>query len=162
MKKGAKQVVKQEVVIDSNEDKLKKSFELFDENGNGKMNAKEIREAMINIGYDVNNPTMYQLAAELDTPSNDKNGGASFEDFVATVNERIPAKETDEHLRKVYNLFLENPDDKTTSLLSIKRVAEELGENIEEAELKSMLTKASKAGAELTFEDFVDIMRTNP
>ncbi len=162
MKQGKKQAVKQEVVNDSNEDKLKKAFELFDENGNGKMNAKEIREAMLNIGYEEKNPVNFNIASELDTPSNDKNGGASFEDFVTVVNEKIPSKETDEQLRKVYNLFLENPNDSTTSLSSIKRVADELGVTLEEDELKSMLKKSSKAGAELTFEDFVDIMRTNP
>ena len=56
------------------------------------------------------------------------------------------------------NLFLENPNDTTTTLASIKRVADELGENYEEAELNAMLLKASKAGPNLTFEDFVSIM----
>ena len=70
-------------------------------------------------------------------------------------------KETEEDLRKVYNLFLEDPSASTTTLASIKRVADELGENFEEAELNAMLVKASKAGPELTFEDFVAIMKSN-
>ena len=117
--------------------------------------------AMQNIGYDENNPEIYQLVAELDTPLNAKNGGASFDDFCKTVNSRIPEKETNEQLRKVYNLFLENPNDRTTTLASIKRVADELGENFSEEELNAMLNKASKAGPELTFDDFVTIMRFN-
>ena len=58
-------------------------------------------------------------------------------------------------------IFLDNPNDSTTSLASIKKVADELGENFEEAELQAMLNKASKSGAELTFDDFVTIMKTN-
>ena len=161
MKQGSKQVVKKEVVNESNEDAIKRAFELFDENGNGKINVREIRIAMQNIGYDENNPEIYQLVAELDTPLNAKNGGASFDDFCKTVNNRIPEKETNEQLMKVYNLFLENPNDRTTTLASIKRVADELGENFSEEELNAMLNKASKAGAELTFDDFVSIMRFN-
>ena len=161
MKQGSKQVVKQEEVVETNGEEIKKAFELFDQNGNGKIDVREIRNAMLNIGYDENNPEIYQLVAELDTPANAKNGGASFDDFCKTVNNRIPEKETNEQLRKVYNLFLDNPNDQTTTLASIKRVADELGENFDEAELNAMLTKASKAGAELTFDDFVTIMKSN-
>ena len=113
---------------------------------------------MQSIGYDEKNPLMYQIVTELDTPLYNKNGGVSFNDFCQTVNNRVPERETTEDLRKVYNLFLEDPTAKTTSLASIKRVADELGENYEEAELNAMLQKASKAGPNLTFEDFVEIM----
>ena len=67
-------------------------------------------------------------------------------------------KEKLEDLRRVFNLFLDDPNATTTSLQSIKKVAEELGENIDELELGAMLNKASKAGDKLTFEDFVAIM----
>ena len=159
MKQGSKQVVKQEVTVNQGGDEIQKAFELFDENGNGKINIREIKMAMQNIGYDETNPEIYQIVAELDTPSNAKNGGASFKDFCQTVNYRIPERETTEQLRKVYNLFLENPNDETTTLASIKRVADELGENFDENELNAMLTKASKHGAELTFSDFLSIMK---
>ena len=142
----------------SNNDEIKKAFELFDQNGTGKIDPKEIRLAMQSIGYDEKNPLMYQIITELDTPLYNKKGGVSFEDFCQTVNNRVPERETTEDLRKVYKLFLENPNDKTTTLASIKRVADELGENMEEAELNAMLLKASKAGPNLTFEDFVEIM----
>jgi Ca2+-binding EF-hand superfamily protein len=146
-------------VIKSSEggDDIKDAFELFDAN-DGKINAREIKEAMQNIGFDDNNPTIYQVMAELDNPRNKNAGGASFSDFCQAVNYRVPEKESTEELRKVFNLFLDDPNSNTTSLESIKRVADEIGENIEELELNAMLNKASKAGARLTFDDFVAIM----
>ena len=106
---------------------------------------------------------MKSTLSELDirAPHYNKAGGVNFNDFCQTVNNRIPERETTEDLRKVFNLFLDDPNDTTTSLASIKRVADELGENFEEAELNAMLTKASKSGANLTFEDFVSIMTGN-
>ena len=145
----------------SESEEILKAFELFDQNGTGKIDPKEIRLAMQSIGYDEKNPLMYQIVSELDTPLYNKKGGVSFNDFCQTVNNRVPERETTEDLRKVYNLFLENPNANTTTLASIKRVADELGENIEEAELNAMLLKASKAGPNLTFEDFVAIMTGN-
>ena len=146
-------------VIKSSEggDDIKDAFELFDAN-DGKINAREIKEAMQNIGFDDNNPTIYQVMTELDNPRNKNAGGASFSDFCQAVNYRVPEKESTEELRKVFNLFLDDPNSNTTSLESIKRVADEIGENIEELELNAMLNKASKAGARLTFDDFVAIM----
>ena len=147
--------------MSSGNDEISKAFELFDQNGTGKIDPKEIKLAMQSLGYDERNPLMYQIVAELDTPLNNKKGGVNFNDFCQTVNNRVPERETTEDLRKVYNLFLENPNDTTTTLASIKRVADELGENIEEAELNAMLLKASKSGPNLTFDEFVAIMTGN-
>ena len=161
--KGPSQVptkkVETKLVVSSNGDEIKETFELFDSN-DGKINAREIRGAMQSIGYDEKNPTVYEVITELDNPRSKNAGGATFNDFCQTVNYRVPEKETTEDLRRVFNLFLD-PNSNTTSLESIKRVADELGENIEELELNAMLNKASKAGANLTFDDFVAIMTGN-
>ena len=156
-KAQSKKVEVQRVTSSSDGGDIKDAFELFDAN-DGKINAREIKEGMQNIGFDDNNPTIYQVIAELDNPRNKNAGGASFSDFCQAVNYRVPEKETTEELRKVFNLFLDDPNSNTTSLESIKRVADEVGENIEELELNAMLNKASKAGARLTFDDFVAIM----
>ena len=148
-------------VVNSDGGDIKEAFELFDSNGDGKINVREIRGAMQSIGYDEKNPTVYEVITELDNPRSKNSGGATFNDFCQTVNYRVPEKETTEDLRKVFNLFLDDPNSDTTSLESIKRVADELGENIEEIELNAMLNKASKSGARLTFDDFVAITTGN-
>ena len=157
----SKKVEVQKDVVNSDGGDIKEAFELFDSNGDGKINVREIRGAMQSIGYDEKNPTVYEVITELDNPRSKNSGGATFNDFCQTVNYRVPEKETTEDLRKVFNLFLDDPNSNTTTLESIKRVADELGENIEEIELNAMLNKASKSGARLTFDDFVAIMTGN-
>ena len=139
-------------------EEIKEAFELFNVN-DGRINAREIKSAMQNIGFDEQNSNVYEVMTELDNPRNKNAGGATFKDFCQTVNNRVPQRETIEDLRRVFNLFLDNPNSKTTTLESIKKVADELGENIDELELGAMLNKASKSSPNLTFEDFIAIMR---
>ena len=148
----SKKVEVQKVIIKSEGDDIKDAFELFDANDR-KINTREIRTAMQNIGFDEKNPGVYEVITELDNPKNKNLGGVSFNDFCQTVNNRIPERETTEDLIRVFNLFLDDPNAITTSLQSIKKVTEELGENIDELELGAMLNKASKAGDKLIFED---------
>ena len=150
----------EKVIMSSGNDieEIKEAFELFNVN-DGRINAREIKSAMQNIGFDEQNSNAYEVMTELDNPRNKNAGGATFKDFCQTVNNRVPQRETIEDLRRVFNLFLDNPNSKTTTLESIKKVADELGENIDELELGAMLNKASKSSPNLTFEDFIAIMR---
>ena len=58
---------------------------------------------------------------ELDNPKSNSLGGASFNDFCQTVNNRIPERETTEDLRRLFNFFLDDPNATTTSSQSIKK-----------------------------------------
>ena len=73
----SKKVEAQKVIIKSEGDDIKDSFELFDAN-DGKINTREIRTAMQNIGFDEKNPGFYEVMTELDNPKNKSLGGASF------------------------------------------------------------------------------------
>ena len=154
---ASKKVEVKKVTTSGDGSEIQEAFELFDSN-DGKLNVREVRDAMLNIGYDEKNPVVYEVMTELDNTRTKNAGGATFNDFCQTVNYRVPEKESIEDLRNVFNLFLDDPNSDSTSLESIKRVADELGENIEEVELNAMLNKASKSGARLTFDDFVAIM----
>ena len=152
-----KKVEVKKVTTSGDGSEIQNAFELFDSN-DGKLNVREVRDGMLNIGYDEKNPVVYEVMTELDNTRSKNAGGATFNDFCQTVNYRVPEKETTEDLRNVFNLFLDDPNSDSTTLESIKRVADELGENIDEVELNAMLNKASKSGAKLTFDDFVAIM----
>lgn len=139
-------------------DKIKEAFNLFDTHGTGKANPKELKEAMNSLGFDKKNPTLYQLIADLDTPEVEKNKGVSFNDFVFAINAKYGDKKSKEGLRRIFDLYIEDPNRKTITFNSLKKIADYLGENMSNEEIKQLLEKTSKNGVELTFDEFFDIM----
>ena len=137
-------------------DEIKQAFDLFDTNQSGTIDAKELKSAMQSLGFDTKNPTIYQLIADLDTPSNAK--GISFDDFVEAINNKLGDKETKDGIQRIFNLFIDDPNQNSITLSSLRRIARELGEQMSSDELKDMLERASSSGSELTFEEFYDIM----
>ena len=157
MKKDLKKVEKPGLSTEE-VDEIKQAFDLFDTKGTGKIDPKELKAAMQSLGFGNKNPIIYQLIADLDTPDAEKNGGISFDDFVDAVNDKLGDKESKEGIRRIFDLFIDDPKANTITLTSLKKVSKELGENLSDEELKDMFERSSKNGVELTFEEFYDIM----
>ena len=87
-----------------------------------------------------------------------ENGGINFDDFVDAINDKLGDKESKEGIKRIFDLFIDDPNVDTITLRSLKKISKELGENMSDEELKDMLERASKNGVELTFEEFYDIM----
>ena len=139
-------------------DEIKQAFDLFDTNGTGIIDPKELKAAMQSLGFDSKNPTIFQLIADLDTPEASKNGGIDFDNFVEAINNKLGDKESKEGIRRIFDLFIDDPNSDTITLNSLKKIARELGENMTAEELKDMLERASSNGTELTFDEFYEIM----
>ena len=139
-------------------DEIRQAFDLFDTNGTGKIDPKELKAAMQSLGFDSKNPTIYTLIADLDTPEAAKNGGVNFDDFVGSINNKLGDKESKEGIHRIFELFIDDPNADTITLSSLKKIAQELGENMSAEELKDMLERASANGTELTFDEFYEIM----
>ena len=139
-------------------DEIKQAFDLFDTNGTGKIDPKELKAAMQSLGFDSKNPTIFQLIADLDTPEAAKNGGIDFDNFVEAINNKLGDKESKEGIRRIFDLFIDDPNSDTITRNSLKKIARELGENMTAEELKDMLERASSNGTELTFDEFYEIM----
>ena len=139
-------------------DEIKQAFDLFDTNGTGKIDPKELKAAMQSLGFDSKNPTIFQLIADLDTPEAAKNGGIDFDNFVEAINDKLGDKESKEGIRRIFDLFIDDHNSDTITLNSLKKIARELGENMTAEELKDMLERASSNGTELTFDEFYEIM----
>ena len=139
-------------------DEIKQAFDLFDTNGTGKIDPKELKAAMQSLGFDLKNPTIFQLIADLDTPEAAKNWGIDFDNFVEAINNKLGDKESKEGIRRIFDLLIDDPNSDTITLNSLKKIARELGENMTAEELKDMLERASSNGTELTFDEFYEIM----
>ena len=64
------------------------------------------------------------------------------------INNKLDDKESKEGIRRIFDLFIGDPNADTITLSSLKKISKELGENMNDEELKIMLERASKNGVE--------------
>ena len=151
---------KQNISIEENEE-LRQAFDLFDVKENGKIDPSEIKETMKILGFDIKNPTIYKIIEDLDTPDSKKNGGISFSEFSESMNKRLGDKESKEGVRRIFDLFVDDPNAEYIPLESLKKIAKELGDKSSDDELKDMIESASKNNGKLTFDEFYYIISKN-
>jgi Ca2+-binding EF-hand superfamily protein len=136
-------------------EELRQAFDLFDTNGNGKIDVKELRSAMQSLGFDTKNPTIYQMIQDIDKSSGTE---VDFDEFLNLMTSRLAGSDTKEDIQKIFDLF---DDDHTgyISLQNLKRVAAELGENMDDAELLEMIERADfDRDGQISPDEFFTIM----
>ncbi len=136
-------------------EELRQAFDLFDTDGNGTIDPKEVRAAMQSLGFEAKNQTIYQIIQDIDKNST---GEIDFDQFLDLMTRRLAGSDSKEDIQKIFDLF---DDDKTgyISLQNLKRVAQELGENMDDAELLEMIERAdSDQDGQISREDFYAIM----
>lgn len=133
-------------------EEIREAFNLFDTDGSGKIDPKELKAAMQSLGFENKNPTIYQMIADLEKEGQD----IDFEQFLDAITSKLGDKETRNGINKIFDLFAENQE--SVTLNNLKRVAKELGETMSAEELQEMLERAASNNAEITREDFYNIM----
>ncbi len=148
---------RQEISTEENED-LRQAFDLFDIKENGKIDPSEIKETMKQLGFDLKNPTIYNIIKDLDTEESKKNGGLSFSEFSEIIQKRLGDRDTKEGVRRIFDLFVDDEKAEYIPLESLKKVAKELGDKMSEDDLKDMIECATKNEGKLSFDDFYYII----
>lgn len=134
---------------------IKEAFDLFDTDGGGSIDPKELKEAMNSLGLEARNQTIYQMITDLDA---DNSGAIEFKEFLDLMTARMSDRDSKDDIKKVFRLFDEENCGYIT-LKSIRRVAKELGETMEDSELQEMIERADSHGdGHVSFDDFYNIM----
>ncbi|CEL97183.1 unnamed protein product [Vitrella brassicaformis CCMP3155] len=136
-------------------DEIREAFNLFDTDGSGTIDPKELKAAMQSLGFETKNPTIFQMIADLDR---DGSGAIDFDEFLDAICAKLGDKESRDGIQKIFALFDEDKTG-TITIKNLKRVAKELGETMTEEELREMIERADSNGdGEISFEDFYTIM----
>merc|ERR1711937_891177 len=96
-------------------DEIREAFSLFDSDASGMIDIRELKAMVTDV-------------------DNDGNGTIEFAEFLGMMTAKMGEKDTREDIEKVFKLF----DDDNTNKISFRnlaRVAEELGETIDDEEL---------------------------
>ena len=111
---------------------------------------------LIDCGYDKKNPVLFKVLSSLVQLQNEKNDGITFFDLIDTINKKLLDKNTDEALRNLYSIFVD--DTKTIRKESLKEICEEINKEYNDNNIKESLDKLMKYGNDLTYEEFASIV----
>merc|ERR1711935_820779 len=109
-------------------DEIREAFGLFDNDASGQIDVRELKAAMRALGFEIKNEELKKMVTDVD---NDGNGTIEFSEFLEMMTGKMGEKDSREDIEKVFKLF----DVDNTSRISFRnlaRVAEELGENIDD------------------------------
>ncbi|KAG7464947.1 hypothetical protein MATL_G00170990 [Megalops atlanticus] len=135
---------------------IREAFELFDTDGSGHIDVKELKVAMRALGFEPKKEEIKRMINEVDKEGT---GKIDFNDFLTVMTQKMAEKDSKEEILKAFRLF---DDDETgkISFRNLKRVAKELGENLTDEELQEMIDEADRDGdGEVSQQEFLRIMK---
>ena len=178
-------------LTDDQKQEIREAFDLFDTDGSGTIDAKELKVAMRALGFEPSKEEIRKLISQIDV---DGSGTVDFNEFLVMMTTKMGEwvgkgfciesshfstslayiyiyisthvstgeRDSREEMVKAFRLF---DDDETgkISFRNLKRVAMELGESITDEELQEMIDEADRDGdGEVSQDEFVRIMeKTN-
>merc|ERR1711998_688967 len=123
-------------------EEIREAFGLFDADASGMIDVRELKAAMRALGFEVKNEELKKMVSDV---YNDGNGTIEFGEFLEMMTGKMGEKDTREDIEKVFKLF-DDDDTNKISFRNLARVAEELGENIDDEELQDMINQADRDG----------------
>mmetsp|Transcript_4978 Transcript_4978/g.7495 ORF Transcript_4978/g.7495 Transcript_4978/m.7495 type:complete len:167 (+) Transcript_4978:2-502(+) len=124
---------------------VKEAFDLFDTDGSGVIEAKELKVALRALGIEPQKDEIKRLINEVDRSGKERDatGTIDFKEFLEIMTTKMSEKDNPEEIQKAFDLF-DKDDSGQISYENLREVAEELGENISEDELREMIFEACK------------------
>ena len=111
-------------------------------------------KVMKSVNFDKTNPILFDIICDLEG-----NEWCSWPKFAFHVYSSITDRNTDEGLRTLFDLFIDDPNKETITFDTFKRICNEVGENMSDEEMKNILEITTQNGNEINFEDFCQYMK---
>lgn len=143
---------------DLNEDEiadLKEAFAIFDANGDGTIEAKELREVMRSLGQ---NPSKKEIKEMISSVDGDDNGAIDFDEFLVLMKSR--PKDPDQELRNAFKVF-DTDNSGSISRSELKNLMINLGQSLTDNEVDEMMKMVDiNNDGEISFEEFKLMMNS--
>lgn len=139
---------------------IKEAFDLFDTEGSGTIDAKELKVALRALGFEPQKDEIKRLLNEVDKSGAERDaaGKIDFNDFLEIMTLKMSEKDSPAEIQKAFQLFVDTAKG-TITLERLTEIARELGENVSEDELKEMIFAATKSRyGEVNEEQFRQIL----
>lgn len=135
---------------------IREAFDLFDTDGSGTIDAKELKVAMRALGFEPKKEEIRKMISEIDR---DGSGTVDFSEFLEMMTVKMGERDSEDEILKAFRLFDDDETGKIT-FRNLKRVAKELGETMTDEELQEMIDEADRDGdGEINQDEFLRIMK---
>jgi len=136
---------------------LREAFSMFDTDGNGSVDAKELREVMRSLGQNPSNREIMEMINSVDD-----NGDAciDFDEFVILMQSQSSKDDPDKELRDAFKVF-DSDGNGSIDRDELKKLMTNLGQHLSDGEVDAMmeLVDANNDG-EISFEEFKTMMQS--
>lgn len=137
-------------------EEIKEAFELFDEDGGGSIDAKELETAMRTLGFEPKKAEVQKMIQEVD---NDGTGSIDFQEFLAMMTKKILERDPRAEMVKAFKLY-DTEGTGGITFENLKRMATELGEKMSDQDLQEMLMEGDRnCDGEVDVEEFLRIFK---
>eukprot|EP01084_Bolivina_argentea_P222704 376906_1 len=153
--RGVRQA-KAQTLDEEQAEEVKEAFNLFDTEGRGVIDIRELKAAFRAMGFTVKKSEIRTMLQGMDKEST---ATITYSDFVEMVTPKVLSRDPREEIMKIFDLFDEDSTGGIT-FRNLKRVATELGENLTDDELQEMIEEADRdQDGVVSREDFYRVMR---
>lgn len=156
---------RQELTTEQKEE-INEAFDLFDTEGSGFIQLKDLKVALRALGFEPAKQEIKRLTSDLNKSQKNREGEKeeenqiqiTKEDFLNIMTTKMSERDADTELQKAFILFSQEKDHITFE--DLREVANELGENMTDDELKEMIKEANQTDREGTvgIEEFMRIL----
>jgi Ca2+-binding EF-hand superfamily protein len=139
-------------------EELKQTFEVFDEDGSGTIDAAEINKVLEELGVDKRNPLVIGIINRL----KEANRSIKFEEFVEIVAGSVGEVKTKDGIRRVFALLDKNEDghlDFEEFKQGLKLIQERMNDDdILEMMHSTFINRKTSSNESFTFDEFYSVV----
>jgi len=135
--------------------RIRRVFNIYaDQSGIAK--PSDILEGMREAGIDEKNPIIFELISQLNTL--EFKNGIKLEQLIEEIEKKLADRESEEAIDRMFQYYVENPNKQTITSEDIKRLANEIGEDMDDDQARRIINKVASNGRDLTFDEFYTVM----
>ncbi|KAF1774881.1 EF-Hand 1, calcium-binding site [Phytophthora cactorum] len=131
-------------------EEIKEAFHLFDTDGSGSIDVRELKAAMRALGFQVKKSEIRQMIADIDK---DESGTINLDEFIEMMTGKMNSRDSREEIMKIFQLF----DDDNTGKISFRNLK---AQTLTDEEMQEMIDEADRDGDGLiNEEEFFRVMK---
>lgn len=137
--------------------RIREQFAFFDEDGNGYITINELGKIYKALGHQFTEKELLEMINDSDL---NQDGYITFHEFLSLYKKHVYFRVQEEKLIEAFKICDRNGN-KYITLDELKSIMREVGENLKDEQIRSMLKEVDMDGDDkINFEEFIKLMKS--